>query len=214
MSKSRSAKNAFHTTLHDEIKAKYEALIAKNREVEDAEDELVGAAADSEAAEEAFEDMIRDLDGTLASLDRSNPALNARATVFPHGFSAEIEPDGDKQLAVLPALNARLQQFIGEAGMTALLGQLDAREIALKAAFDAEEAAAAKVDKLFAEESEARREVREQLDSAYGRLRDFYKGRPAFAERFFQREVRGQRDIKKKTPDPGTEAPAAGGGTP
>jgi hypothetical protein len=44
------------------------------------------------------------------------------------------------------------------------------------------------IHKLFAEEVDARRAVREQLERAYGRLRAHYKAHPAKAEAFFLRE--------------------------
>jgi hypothetical protein len=43
------------------------------------------------------------------------------------------------------------------------------------------------VTRLFEAEREARRAVREQLESANGRLRAFYKAKPALAETFFLR---------------------------
>jgi len=42
-----------------------------------------------------------------------------------------------------------------------------------------------------------RRAIREQLESAHGRLRDLYKARPAVAEEFFLKE--GSRRPAKKT---------------
>jgi hypothetical protein len=65
------------------------------------------------------------------------------------------------------------------------------------------------VDSLFAEELEARREIREQLESAFGRLRDLYKARPAVVERFFLREIGG-----RKRTEPPVKAPPAEGGHP
>lgn len=49
------------------------------------------------------------------------------------------------------------------------------------------ETAAERVKDLFAEELEAQRQIREQLESAYGRLRDLYKSRPGMAEHLFLR---------------------------
>lgn len=206
ISKLRSGKAPLHATLMAEMTAKYDLLVAKSRECEDAEDAAVGAMADSEAAEESFEDIVRDTDGDLARLDRENPTLNSQNTVFPDGFGAIIEPDGDKQLEVIPALKVRLGQFKGNPLAAAAFARIEAGEAALLAAFAAEDKAVEDVDRVFTEEQEARREVREQFESAYGRLRDLYKSRPALVERFFQKELRGRRAEKK--------APGAGGGIP
>lgn len=209
--KCKAAKLPLHTTLQTEMKEKVAKLVAKSRAVEDAEDELVGAMAESEAAEEAFEDLIRNVDGDLARLDREDPSRNARGTVFPEGFGAVIDPDGDKQLDVIPGLKARLSQLGAEPIAVAALAKVTEADTALRTAFDAEDKLVDDVESLFAEENEARREVREQLDSAYGRLRDFYKARPALAERFFLKEGRARKTAAKKAPPAGGGAP---GGSP
>jgi hypothetical protein len=60
-----------------------------------------------------------------------------------------------------------------------------------------ERGAEEKLDRVTAEEREARREVREQLESAHGRLRAHYKTRPALAERFFMRDPGSSRRAAK-----------------
>lgn len=205
-------KAPIHEALRLEAKSTYDALVAKAREGEDAKDAFVAAGAASDAAELAFEDTIRNIDGDLASADRASPELAAQSTVFPNGFGAEIEPDGDAQLGVLPDLKARLAKLSGHPVGPASLATLEAAETALKNAFKAEDDASDLVDKLFAEENEARREVREQLESAYGQLRSFYKSKPAMAERFFLKEGRARKGAKQ--PPEGGSAPPAGGGAP
>lgn len=211
MAKCRAGKAPIHEALRAAMAPILNALVAKAREVEDAEDALVDAAATSEAAEEAFEDTIRNIDGDLERVDRETPELNAQKTVFPDGFGKEIEPDGDAQLDVLPDLKARLAKLSGHPVGPASLAAIEAAETALEGAFAAEDKAAELVEKLFAEESEARREVREQLDSAYGQLRAFYKARPALAERFFLKEGRARKGAKKA---PAGDGAPAGGGAP
>jgi hypothetical protein len=59
----------------------------------------------------------------------------------------------------------------------------------------------------FAAEIAARAGVRHQLESACGRLRDFYKTQPTEAERFFVKLGRREGKAKAKSPT----APAASG---
>jgi hypothetical protein len=127
--------------------------------------------------------------------------------VFPNGFGAEIDPEGDEQLETLTKLRVRLGAFSSNPIVAGALARLDAAESALRGALKAEDAAETKVESLFAKELEARREIREQLESAFGRLRDLYKARPAVVERFFMREVGGRKRAEAKAP-PGEEKPA------
>jgi hypothetical protein len=60
-----------------------------------------------------------------------------------------------------------------------------------------DKAAESQVEALFAEELAARQAIREQFESAYGRLRDLYCcSCPALAERFFLREGPRRRTAK------------------
>jgi hypothetical protein len=176
-----------HKDLRAEATAVYNDLKAKERAHEDAEDDLVDATAEVDTTEIAFENAIRDLDSALERFDRDYPGKNARSAVFPEGYGAVIEPEGDKQLEVLPALHVRLDPFKNEPPLADSLAKLQAAETAFRDALTAEGAASEAVDTAFAKEIAARAAVRAQLTSAHGRLRDLYKSRPAQAERFFMK---------------------------
>lgn len=193
MAKCLQAAAPLLSDLHAEMAGKYTTLQLKAREVEDAEDAAIDATAEADATEIALENMIRDIDADLAKLDRANPSLNAKKTVFPDGYGKEIAPEGAVQLTVLPALRVRLACFLASPGVGAALKKLDKTEAAFQAALGVKANAQANVDALFEEEQVARQAVREQLESAYGRLRDLYQSRPALAEQFFVRERDGAR---------------------
>jgi hypothetical protein len=190
-----------HGTLHKEMGPLVAALKIKVREVEDFDDTDVEATAGADAAEIAVENLIRDLDADLAKLDRADPTLNAQRSVFPGGFGQVIDPEGDAQLDVLPALKVRLGAFKAHPVITEHFARLEEAEAALKIALTAGDAADTKIEALFAEEQAARHAIRVQLESAYGRLRDLYKTRPALAEAFFLKES-GSRRAKKEAPSP------------
>ncbi len=118
----------------------------------------------------------------------------------PGGFGAVIDPEGAAQLKVLPALRVRVDSFTAEPTIASVLAQLDTDEAAFKAAIASSDAADVAYDKAFAEEVSARVAVREQIESAYGRLRDHYKARPMLAETFFAKEVGARRTAKKEAP--------------
>ena len=193
---------AVHATLRAEMATCFNALKAKAREQEDAEDLAIDADAEVQAAEESVENCIRDLDGAAAAADRANPSLSVQKTIFPEGFRAVIDPDGYAQLAALEPLRVRVQPFQNVATVSAALTALNTAAAALKDALVAEEAAEEVAERLFAEELEARRAVRQQLESAHGRLRDHYKARPALAERYFFGKGSGRRSRKKKDGEP------------
>lgn len=198
--KCKLAAAPIHTTLAAEMGEKLTVLIGKVRAVEDLEDAVVDAGAALDASELGFENVIRELDGTLAQLDRENAELGAQRATFPNGFGAVIEPDGEDQLAVLPALRVRVAPFAKHDGVAAVLAKLDAAVTSFEAAVKANTAAEEKVDIAFAEELAARTAIRQQLESAHGRLRDFYKARPALAETFFLKEGRSRRKLKAEDP--------------
>ena len=147
--------------LHAEASAVYAELKNKERDSEDADDDLVAATADMDTKEIALENAIRDIDSALVTLDRDHPEKNARNAVFPEGFGAVIEPEGEKQLPVLPVLHVRLEPFQNEAALAPALAKLATAESAFKLALDAEDAAAAAAAAAFEEERSARAKVRE-----------------------------------------------------
>lgn len=179
---------ALQQQLHSEIAPLMATLTAKERAVDDARDAAVAAQALEDHHETNLENLLRDIDADLGKLDRADAALNARATVFPDGFGKEIEPDGDAQVDVAKDVRIRLAKFATHTLIAEHLTKFDVIVNALKAAVTATNAAEDLVDKLFTEETDARRAIREQLESAYGRLRAHYKAHPAKAETFFLRE--------------------------
>lgn len=176
------------TRLHNEMAPLLALLVAKERAGDDARDAAIAAQALEDHHELNFENLIRDIDADLGKLDRSDPTLNARITVFPDGYGKEIEPEGDAQLALAPALRARLAKFNNHAVITTHLTRFDTAVQVLTNAVGTTNAAETLVDTLFAEELDARKAIREQLESAHGQLRALYKASPAKAETFFLRE--------------------------
>lgn len=73
-----------------------------------------------------------------------------------------------------------------------------------------EDAASTATATAFAAELAARAGVRHQLESAYGRLRDFYKTQPAEAERFFVKLGRREGKAKPKGPTRPAASDASG----
>jgi hypothetical protein len=199
LAKCRHGGAPLHADLRAEMTGKYTYLKTKARELEDAEDDAIEAMAEADVTEIALESVIRDIDADLAKIDRGDPSLNAQRTVFPEGFGKEIDPEGAAQLTVLPALRVRLAGFAAIPAIAAALKGLDQAASAFGAALAIESKAETKVDALFEEENAARRSIREQLESAYGRLRDLYKARPALAEEFFLREGSARAPEKKSS---------------
>lgn len=190
---------ALHTALAAEMITELSKLIAKTRQSEDLDDALAGAGAMLDAAELGFENVIRELDGALEQLDRDNPSFGAQSATFPEGFGTVIEPDGEQQRAVMAPLKVRLEPFKSQPTIAPILAKLDAADATLAAAVTAATAAEKEYDTAFAEEIAARTAIRQQMESAYGRLRDYYKARPAMAELFFSKEG-SRRSAKKAEP--------------
>lgn len=194
----RRAKTALHVALRTEGQAAYAALVACERAREDAEDAQQQTRADVDGAEGDVENVIRDLDAELGKLDRLDASLNARGKVFPNGYGEVIKPEGEAQLAVLPALRKRMEPVQAQPAIAAVILQLDGAEAALRAALDADKQALAEVQARELAEEAAKQAVREQLESAYGRLRSHYKAKPALAERFFLKNPRGRKKTSAK----------------
>jgi hypothetical protein len=172
-------------------------LVTAARAVEDAGDEAIERSAESDAAELAVENGVRDLDGVLAKLDRDESGLGAQAVVFPEGFGEVIVPEGEAQLATLALMYGRVERYQGRAAVAEAIGRIQQEEARFRAALAAEDAAEQKIDELDQRERAARRDIREQFEVAYGRLRELYKARPKLAERFFWNRVSGRRSPER-----------------
>jgi len=204
MSKCKGA-GTLHEQLRTEMTAKYTALRDGARASEDAEDASVDSMADRDRAEIRLENAIRDIDGEAAKIDRGDATVNAQKTIFPQGFGAEIDPEGEDQLKVLPALYTRLTPLASKGEMGTAITELQQAEAGLRAALLADAGADEEVARRFAAEVAARMAIREQLESAHGRLRDVYKSRPALAEQFFLNEG-SSRGASKKASAPKAKA--------
>lgn len=188
-------------SLGAQISTCHNTLRATARAHEDAKDAAVHADAEATKAEYKLQDTIRDLDAAMASADRSDPSLSVQSAVFPNGYGEIIEPEGEDQLTALGPLYVKLAPYKNHPTIAPVLARLDADATALKNALDAALAADKAVDLAFAEELQARKAIREQLESAHGQLRSFYKARPALAERYFLNEGTSRR--AKKEPEGG-----------
>lgn len=210
----KQGKAALHAQLRGQMTDLLVNLRNKARGTEDAEDALVERNADADSTEIEVEDEIRNLDAELERLDRQDPALGAQRAVFPNGFGEVLDPEGDEQLKVLPGLKVRLKPFTGLGMVAAIATQLDDKAASFEKALVAEAAALEAYDVAFAEEVDARRLIREQLESAYGQLRAHYKARPAMAERFFSREGSSRRPAKESKGGGASKGGTEGGGAP
>lgn len=215
----RLVSDASHTELADQMQPRYANLVARTRAVEEAFEGLTDATARADAAEIQLENIIRDTDGVLARLDRENPTLNARRTVFPEGFTPVIYPEKRAQLDTLPQLRSDLGRFAAYEAVVAQRAALDAAEARFRQALQVEEGAQEQVDLATIAEHAARRDVREQMQLSFGRLGTLYKAQPQRVDQFFVRqksqpkemegkEGEGKTDGKGKTEDKGK---AAGG---
>ncbi len=206
--KLRRVDEPLHQKLRAEALTAYGTLKTAERVHADAVDDEAEARAGGDAAELTFENGIRSLAGALTGFDRDHPGRGAHGAVFPNGFGEVIEPEGEAQLAVLPAFHVRLAPFRNEPDLEKALIKLDNAEASFRKALDEEDAAIATTATAFAAEVAARAGVRHQLESAHGRLRDFYKTQPADAERFFMKL--GRREGKAKPKGPAAASAASG----
>jgi len=198
---------AVHDTLAAEARVVYMNLKEAERAREDAEDAVTAGSAALTRSEVSLENAIREVDAAARKLDRKDAALAAQRTIFPAGLGPVLRPDGAAQLEVLPALRIRLAPFVGLGDMGDAIAALDHAEMVHRAALEMVNLAATEVDMRFAQERAARRAVREQLVSAFGRLRDHYKASPHAAEAFFFRE-KAPTQPKTKQPVNGASAPS------
>lgn len=187
------------TTLHQEMDACYKTLRDKTRALEDAEDDLIDFSAQADAAEEAVETTLRDFYQDLGRLDREDPSLNVQQTAFPDGLGDALEPKGRGQLAVIVGLKERLKSAPLQDKIKEGLSKIEQASALLQSALDKEEEAEQKATSAATHESDARKALRQQLNSAHGQLRAFFKANPARAERFFLRES-GARRAASTTP--------------
>jgi hypothetical protein len=187
----RLVSDASHTDLADLMQPRYANLVARTRAVEEAFEQLTDATARADAAEIQLENVIRDTDGVLARLDRENPTLNARRTVFPEGFTPVIHPEKRAQLDTLPQLRSDLDRFAEHEAVAAQRAALDAAEARFRQTLQAEESAEEQVELATIAEHAARRDIREQMQVSFGRLGTLYKSQPQRVEQFFLRQ-RGQ----------------------
>lgn len=208
----RTVQGPLYQKLAEEMQAQYTALVRAVRAVEDAQDDATDASAQADGAELTLENGVRDLDAAAAKADRQNPAHGAQLAIFPNGFGEIIDPESEAQLTTLPDLYGRTKPFLQEPGIAAAHEQIQSQEQEFRAALAAEAQGETRVATLEADELQARRQIREQLESAYGRLREFYKARPQLAERFFLRTI-GIRRRAEPDPTPPTSTPNPGSTT-
>lgn len=179
--------------LVSEMEEKRKALIAQTRVVEDADEALTGTNADVSAAELVLEDGIRDVEADLSKLDRQSPELNIRQKVLPEGLSKVINLEREAQLIATEALVQRLSAFKEKPEVEGALSRLSPLLDKFRSALEARRQAETKVKEAEREERYARAQVREQFESAYGRLRDHFKARPKLAERYFLQDRGAER---------------------
>jgi hypothetical protein len=204
----RSSNLPICVTLRQEADACYKALRTKTRELEDSQDDLIDLSAEADAVEEALEAVLRDFHQDLGRVDRDNPTLNVQATAFPDGLGEILEPKGQEQLNTVVALLTRMKSKQDNEKVAEGLKKLEQANANLQNALAAEEAGEKNVERVSIEELEARKAVREQLNSAHGQLRAFFKSNPSRAEKFFLRESGGARRAVTSTT---SEAPSNAG---
>jgi hypothetical protein len=185
----RSPNIALCTTLRQEAEACYKCLVKATRTFEDAADDLVDLSAEADAVEEALEALLRDFYQDLGRLDRDNPGLDLQDTAFPKGLGEVLEPKGQEQVDAVVHLMNLLKTKQAQPKVAEGLEKLSIACATLQSALGAEEAAEQKVDETAADESAAKKALREQLNSAHGQLRALFKANLAKAERFFLKEA-------------------------
>ncbi|MFT3772121.1 MAG: hypothetical protein QM820_42490 [Minicystis sp.] len=200
---------AIHAQLAAEMRLFYVDLKAKARATEDAEDDWLGASARTDAAELALKNAVRRLATEAKRADQGDASLNAGKTIFPQGFGTVVAPEGELLLKALPGVYVRVAAFVGNPDIAGAVSALELAQKDLEDRLKDDASALAACNTCFAEEQEARRRIREQLDSAHGRLRDFYKGRTHLAEDFFLREKKTRKPATADGSNAAPKAPAA-----
>jgi hypothetical protein len=171
------------TPLRDKLEAKVTAMTAQSRVI----DEL---SADFDAQELLAEDIIRDLDSDLQKLDRQEPALNAQKKVFPGGFGVVISVEGESQIETLISTRQALRSFESKSLLADSLKRLDHITQEMTSTSKAREDQRKKLQSLAQDERDLKVEIAEHLISVHGRLRSYFKAKPALADRFFLRVTR------------------------
>lgn len=180
--------DSFFLQLAQQMEEKRKNLIIASRAAEDEEDKVTALFADTNFAELALEDMVRDLEADLGKIDRQDPTLNVHEQVFPNGIGAIITPEGESQLPVINEFRQRLAAFDKHSWMSPLISRADKAISDFKIALDGKKKGETSLEEVRAKEQQAKTEVREQLVSAYGQLVARFKSRPKFAERYFYQE--------------------------
>jgi hypothetical protein len=171
-------------------RAKYTALKAKVREVEDARERAVDLTAAVDAAEILLEREIRNGSDDLSKLERNQPELSIHAKVFPKGLGAVIDPARGRQVAPVIAFRERLSPFLPHPIVQELESRVAARLAGLEQALADKQDGDEDVKRLEAQELQLRGEAREQLTDAHARLTALYKANPALAAQYFHPDPR------------------------
>ena len=87
--------DSFFLQLAQQMEEKRKALITASRAAEDEEDKVTALFADTNFAELALEDMVRDTEADLGKIDRQDPTLNVHEQVFAEGIGVIITPEGE-----------------------------------------------------------------------------------------------------------------------
>jgi hypothetical protein len=198
--------------LHKQLAAEGDKarLVLKDaaRNAEDAGDAATAAGAMADSAEIALENALRDLLADCEKADREEPALFSEAKIFPGGLGEMIDPEGEKQLTVMPAFVVRLAPFTGHPALSGAIAKVTSAQASFTSALAGEQTADEAVETADQGELDARTAVREQLESAYGQLKAFYKARPSQAERFFARNPGPKKKKPAAAPSPPAPTPA------
>jgi hypothetical protein len=172
--------------------AKRTALRNAARSVEDKDEELSVLSAESSATELEVERLVLDVASDLKKLDRKSPQMNAFKQVFSEkgGSDTVIRPEGESQLTSLTSFMTRLRKFSDQPLLKETYTELEASIQIFKEKLKAKKAQEEKRDQLFTEEILARKAIRQQLNSAHGRLKDLFQADPDQAEAYFLSDPR------------------------